>query len=298
MLSSIKNKLKQNKKFYHTYLDIRYGWKMLLKRSIWNYKFYFSKNRGGGIKCECVVSLTSFPKRIKYVKYTIFSLLAQTYVPQKIILWLAKEQFPQQKIPKILQKLEKQTNKRFEVKWCEDIKSYKKLIPSLIAFSNLPIITADDDVYYHPQWLEFLWLSYQKAQDCIHAHMVTETQIESYSAWKTLCKNSLLNKKSSLRYLSIGVGGVLYPPHCLHNDIFNINNFQKLAPLGDDLYFWAMAVLKGTKTKLIDNSLGHPKQTLNFWDGPNLYEVNCNENYNDVQFANILEHYPEIKNIF
>lgn len=48
MLSSIKSKLKQNKKFYYTYLNIRYGWKMLLKRSIWNFKFNFSKYRGGG----------------------------------------------------------------------------------------------------------------------------------------------------------------------------------------------------------------------------------------------------------
>lgn len=182
--------------------------------------------------------------------------------------------------------------------WCEDIRSYKKLIPSLLAFGDLPIITADDDVYYHPQWLEALWLSYQKAQDCIHAHMVTEVELKPYLDWKSSYENPLAIKSPNLKNLSIGVGGVLYPPHCLHNDIFNVSNFQKLAPLGDDLYFWAMAVLRGTKTELVKNTLGHPKQTLNFWDSPNLYEVNCNENYNDVQFANILEHYPEIKNIF
>lgn len=182
--------------------------------------------------------------------------------------------------------------------WCEDIRSYKKLIPSLLAFGDLPIITADDDMYYHPQWLELMWLSYQKAQDRIHTHLVTEVELKPYADWKFSYLPPFEDKIPSLKLLSIGAGGVLYPPHCLHNDIFNVSNFQKLAPLGDDLYFWAMAVLKGTKTELVKNALGLPTSTLNFWDSPNLYEVNCNENYNDVQFANILEHYPEIKNIF
>lgn len=42
---------------------------------------------------KIVVSLTSFPARIKKVHIVIESLLNQTIKPDKIILWLSKEQF-------------------------------------------------------------------------------------------------------------------------------------------------------------------------------------------------------------
>lgn len=179
---------------------------------------------------------------------------------------------------------------KFEILWCNDLKSYKKLIPTLLNFQDLPIITADDDVYYHPQWLERLWKSYTHAPNCIHAHMVSNISFDSYLNWHKI-KDS---KKTSLHYIGIGVGGILYPPNCLHKDIFNIQNFQKLAPLADDLYFWAMAVLNGTKTKLVDSFLGHPRATLTPWDSPNLYTKNCGEKLNDLQFNNILRKYPQI----
>lgn len=239
------------------------------------------------------MSLTSFPQRIKYVKYTIFSLLSQTYTPQKIILWLANEQFPNNKIPNSLLKLQRLSKGRFEILWCDDLKSYKKLIPSLQSFKNTPIITADDDVYYNSRWLEYLWESYQKNKNCIHTHMATVIQNSPYSTWREIYPI----QKEDFKILGIGVGGILYPPNCFHKDILDIHNFQKLAPLGDDLYFWAMAVLSGTKIKLIDKALGHPKHTLNFWNSPNLYEKNCYENLNDVQFQRILEHYPQIKQL-
>lgn len=203
---------------------------------------------------------------------------------------MAIEQFPDKNLPNSLLKLQKKYKNQFEILWCNDIKSYKKLIPSLQAFEEYPIITADDDVYYHHQWLEKLWNSYLESPKCIHAHMVTKASLKPCSKWQYATK-----QKSQINYLGIGVGGILYPPHCLHNDIFNISNFQKLAPYADDLYFWAMAALNNTQTKLVDNPLGHPQLSLNFWDTPNLYEKNCGENLNDIQFQNILNHYPNLK---
>jgi hypothetical protein len=41
-----------------------------------------------------IVSLTSFPGRIDEIQYTIFSLLDQNVLPEKIILWLAENEFP------------------------------------------------------------------------------------------------------------------------------------------------------------------------------------------------------------
>lgn len=217
-------------------------------------------------------------------------MLSQSIRPKKIVLWLAIEQFPNKKLPNSLLKLQKKYKNRFEILWCNDIKSYKKLIPSLLIFEDYPIITADDDVYYHHQWLERLWSNYLKFPKCIHAHMVAEIALQPYSKWQYVTK-----QKKSNNYLGIGVGGILYPPHCLHNDIFNISNFQQLSPYADDLYFWAMAALNDTQIRLVVNPLGHPRQSINFWSTPNLYEKNCGENLNDIQFQNILSHYPQLK---
>ena len=54
-----------------------------------------------------IVSLTSFPQRIYEIHYTIFSLLNQTVKPSKVILWLAKEEFPnlEKDLPDTLLKL-------------------------------------------------------------------------------------------------------------------------------------------------------------------------------------------------
>ena len=51
---------------------------------------------------------------------------------------------------------------------------------------------------------------------------------------------SLLNKQS-------GVGGVLYPPHSLHPEVSNEKVFMDICPHADDLWFYAMAVMAGTK---------------------------------------------------
>ena len=42
-----------------------------------------------------IASLTTFPQRINIVSETIKTILAQSIKPDKVILWLAEEQFPQ-----------------------------------------------------------------------------------------------------------------------------------------------------------------------------------------------------------
>ena len=54
---------------------------------------------------------------------------------------------------------------------------------------------------------------------------------------------------SFLNFLT-GVGGVLYPPNSLHQDILSQEGFSSLCPNADDIWFWAMAVLADTKISL------------------------------------------------
>ena len=98
--------------------------------------------------------------------------------------------------------------------------------------------------------------------------------------------------------LQTGVGGVLYPPHSLNEDMLDVELFSKIAPTTDDIWFWAAAVKNGFP--VIPVPFGHNKphglkkpkeislKTTNF---------KGKTDRNLSAFNAIMEHYPEIKNI-
>ena len=77
---------------------------------------------------DIIISLTSYGKRIYDVYLTIESLMRQTIKPNKIILWLAEDEFSLDNIPQTLKNIQK---RGLTIEFCEDIRSYKKLVPAL-----------------------------------------------------------------------------------------------------------------------------------------------------------------------
>lgn len=203
---------------------------------------------------KIIISLTSFPGRIEIVYKTIITLLNQTEKPDAIILWLAKEQFPQgeQELPNNLTKL---IDYGLTIKWCaHDIKSYKKLIPALREYPNDIIITADDDLYYPSYWVESLIKSYNKHPKEIHCHMITPLCNKKGKIDKTKIKKSYRDT-SGFGYKLLGGSGTLYPPNALYKDVCNESIFMDLCPTSDDIWFWANAVRNGTKIRWISENM-------------------------------------------
>ena len=243
-----------------------------------------------------IISLTSYPARIKIVHKTIETLLNQSLKADKIILWLAENQFPnkEQDLP---HKLLSQTHIGLTICWYhKDIKSYKKLIPTLIQYPNSVIVTADDDVYYDKKWLETLYLPHiTNNTQTIYSHRAHQilfdnnNQIKPYTEWNL----NINSTNSSHNLLFTGVGGVLYPPHSLHIDTINEDLFMKLCPHGDDLWFWAMATLNNTKIQTI-NIYNTKLKTVHGSQSDALCYDNVKNGRNDSQLKNILNHYPEI----
>jgi hypothetical protein len=242
---------------------------------------------------EVIVSLTSFPNRINDVSETIKSLLIQSMKPNKIILWLADSQFEnkEEDLPYNLLKLRKYG---LDIYWYDDIKSYKKLIPALIKYPEAIIVTADDDIYYRHDWLLKLYEGYLSDKHAVWAHRVTKFLIynESYiiktggcECWKG---GSYLNKIT-------GCGGVLYPPHCFSTEAIKRVLFEKLCYTNDDIWFWLMAVLNGTKVKVPKNPQIELLYVGKTQLGPTLTSINDRgEKMFWKNFYSVLEYYPSI----
>ncbi|MEL0654879.1 hypothetical protein V6257_07560 [Pseudoalteromonas issachenkonii] len=195
---------------------------------------------------NCIVSLTSYGSRIKTLHYTLYSLLNQTVKPTQIIVWLAHGE----QLTKELQALESV----IVFKWCKDLRSYKKLIPSLNLQLNAPIITFDDDVIYPDDQVERLYkehLAYPNVIVCHRAHRIVLNagQLEAYTRWSFNVSDQL----ASNLLIPIGIGGVLYPVNCFVAEVTDTNLFMFLCPTADDIWFKFMALKKGYKTKLVEN---------------------------------------------
>lgn len=244
---------------------------------------------------QVIVSLTSFPYRIPTIHLTIESLLSQTMKPDMIILWLAKEQFPnlEKDLPESLLKLQKDG---LTIKWCNDIRSYKKLIPTLKEYPDDIIITVDDDCIYHKDMVKRLYKSYLKNPEYIHCHRTTKILLNNDNSFTI--KGKKFYKKPSFANKLVGVGGVLYPPHSLYKDVTNEELFTTLAPTNDDIWFWLMAVKNNTKIAIIKKHIIKPKEIKIVKQGPCLCNINDKgTNLFSKDLNNILNHYTELKEI-
>ena len=255
-------------------------------------------NEVSGRTPRLIVSLTTYPERMFDIHYCLYSLLTQSLQPDMVILWLAEEEFPNREADVSPQVLKLKEN-GLVIKWCKNLKSYKKLIPALKEFPEDIIVTADDDVYYPADWLEKLYNSYTAAPQSIHAHRVHKIRfdwrkrIKPYLNWKFCISDS----SSEFINFFTGAGGVLYPPRSLYGDVTNEELFEKLAPNADDIWFWAMALMRGTKIKVVDNPANsvmytNPWREINWYNQTTLKQQNVVQN--NIQLKNVLNRYPAI----
>ncbi len=238
---------------------------------------------------QIIVSLTTYGKRIFEVFLTIESLMQQTIKPNKIILWLSKEQ-ESERIP---QSLTLQCNRGLEIKYYKDIRSYKKLIPTLIQYPNDVIITVDDDIVYHYDFIENMVQSYINSPNCIFATIVKEMvlcgkdNIVNYKNWNIRqdCFKSLTN-------FPIGCGGVIYPPNCFDEEIFNERIFMSLCPFGDDIWFKAMSLKKNILCASVPSGI-HQRTFIDnpHWKNKGLTLINIGEGKNDKQIKKVFDYY-------
>ena len=191
-----------------------------------------------------IVSLTSFPARMNQIWYTIKTLKLQSVKPEKIILWLSKDQFPNT-TSDVPEKLRAEIDEQFEIRFVDgDLRPHKKYYYSFKEFADKVIITVDDDIFYNSRLLEYLLGLHKENPDCVicnRGHRIEKKSI--YSKWDTI----MGVEGPSYNIIPTGVGGVLYPPHCYDEHIFDKDAIRNTCLRADDLWLNFMCRLKGTK---------------------------------------------------
>ena len=227
-----------------------------------------------------IVSLTSIPSRLKTLHLVIRSLLDQNVTPKKIVLWLHNDL--KKSLPKQLQLL---TGSIFEIRFSSFTCSHRKLVHSLEAFPKDTIITCDDDLIYRKDWLKLFYKAHLKNTRVILANQTryigyTENgELLSYKQWSHV-NSEEFNQKA---VIPIGAGGVLYPPESLDKRATDSELFLKLTPKADDLWFKAMALLKGTDSFLVDK---RPKSPIPIFGSQkqSLKKTNIGQDKNRIQW--------------
>jgi hypothetical protein len=235
---------------------------------------------------KLIISLTSYPPRFKTLSLTIKSLLLQSMYFDDVILWIAyqdKELLPTDVL--VLQKF------GLKIEYCEDLKSYKKIIPTLLRNPEAIVVIADDDVYYWKSWLAELVTAYDRTKVevlCHRAHLITlndNGEPKAYSQWK----GETCSHESSNLIFPTGGGGVLYPPGVFGPDVINKELFMKLCPSADDVWLYWMASIGGAVFRKIG-----PRHRFVAWGGSQevaLFKTNAINGENDCQVKNMINSY-------
>lgn len=244
-----------------------------------------------GNNSEVIISLTSFPARINQVHLCIQSILRQGTPAGRVILWLAESQFQDKKsLPSALLKLEKYG---LEIRFCEDVKSYKKVIYTAQEFTDYTIITVDDDVLYPENFVERLLLSAKNNPECVvcyRAHMITFNNgtIAPYSEWVGMSPGIV---GPSLWLVPTGVGGVLYPPNFFKGIEIDVPTIMSLCPTADDLWLKAMGMRKKIRVVKVDADTKEWFTILNTQRESLSSVNNRGERLNNSAMKNLVEYY-------
>lgn len=270
----------------------------LMKLKVWFDIFLRRKvTLSDNVVPNLIVSLTSYGKRVSGggIVYTLHSLLTQKCRPERIILWLGQDEFNDANLPATLQFMMRQG---IEVRFCKDIRSYTKLLPTLELTPEYDVITVDDDIYYGNNLVEVLYRAHEQNPGCIVCmgcrivELGDGNTLLPYATWQ---RNDYMKQEFRARYVvPLGVYGVLYPAGIMGDEVMQIELAQRLCPHADDLWFFVMGLRHRVEKYVcqFDMVAHYPtdliRQTLT---RDRLFAENVTLNANDEQLANLISYF-------
>ena len=251
---------------------------------------------------KLIISLTSHPARIDTIHYALETIFAQTMKADRYFLWLAIPQFPGQwdELPETLLSYQ---SKGLEIRWCnDDIKSHKKYFYAMQEFPDDLIITLDDDLYYDLDMVENLYKSYKKNPHAVSAmrtfvvKFCSDGILAPYREWGWKIRQdeySDVTNVPSLRIWANSGYGSIYPPYCMHPEMFNLDVIKQTTLFSDEVWLKVMQVLNNTPVVLVDVGVRtNPKwPTVDGTQEVGLKHINIQDGRKDQQLNDVLDVY-------
>lgn len=244
-----------------------------------------------------IASLTSYPARMATIHLTIESIFCQTLKPDEVVLWLCREEFPENyAFPKALDYC---FAKGLHVEWVDDnVKPHKKYLFALRKYPDANIITFDDDSVYPSTRIAELYASHLKFPKAVIAARVhrivfdADGKIMPYSAWSK--NSSVYVNRPMFSLCPVGVGGVLYPPHCLPPEADDIPKIKELCLCADDLWLKMMEVVNRVPV-VRSNSENLSEPIVDGTQETALWKQNCTRGENDIQLLKVCEYCSQLR---
>ncbi len=240
--------------------------------------------------------MTSFPPRIKDVAKVWFSIFQQNVDKEQYhcVLVLAEPEFPNKEkdLPIDLQTII--NNGLVELIWHPtNIKSHKKLMPTLAKYPNADILVIDDDVIRPQGWLKCFIEDHKKYPEDIITGLIT---FRLYNNTFTRFSNERTGNTNYGKIIpdgrpANGHGGTLYPAHTFNDQrFFDENLFMKLSPSSDESWQFFFNRLEHKNIRLISKAFN----IWNFVKGSQeqrtaLWRVNVPNNGYDKIWNNLLK---------
>lgn len=210
---------------------------------------------------KIILTMTSWKKRISNIPTVLTSILNNTKLPDKIIINLSIDEFPNKKLPLSVENFIKD-KPLIEINWLNgDIRQWKKTIPTMLKYPYDSIICIDDDRIYGNNFIKAL---YEKHLQCPNNPI-------------TLNSHYYLKGK----YLQHAGHGTL-------DKAYFYNNFENI--LSDELYDMASS---DTFFTLISNNYNHPQISVDKFVDVKMYnefeplrktEKTCDISSHDIMY--------------
>ena len=211
----------------------------------------------------------------------------------RIVLWLAEEQFINHQLPKKFNEL---VERGLEIRYCDDLKSHKKYFYMLQEQKeNEVVITFDDDIIYDYRAVSRLISAHEKYPDSIIVNRgfemtVTNGCFDPVSTWP-VCSEEGIDEPSIKIQMSTG-SGCLYPYNCMPQSTFNKENMLRYAPTADDMWVTFNRIIKGIK--VVKTSKTSPILCVVYGSQiEKLTQINDVEFENDRTVERLLTLFPE-----
>ena len=285
--------LKKKHKIQKIVRELRFPFIRLRKRYLYKKVLHASnlrKIKESDRNEKIIVSLTSYPQRFGSIPIVIKSLLMQTVLPDKIIVWHDCDE----KLLTDDMKVFEQYGVEF-IKVEHDLGPHKKYFYALQKYKEDLVIVVDDDLIYPSDMIKTLMNAHINNPGCVCARRVHKIKFDEkyritfYDNWIREC---FYERRPSHLLMATSGAGTLYPPGSISAGAFDISNIKEKCLYGDDIWLKYFEILNNVRAVWASNSMPMPPTVDNSQENA-LSVKNVDNNRNNIYIEAMNEKYGD-----